>query len=106
MNLGADLLHHAALVMDEVGPAALLQPADAAEPVGVELVALIFGEEVVALDAIALGEAEQPALIAEQLLVDVVQRLDQALDAVGVERERLDLGDDLVLQDLVALLLA
>ena len=35
----------------------------------------------------------------------MVERLDQALDAVRIQRERLDLGDDLVLQDLVALLL-
>ena len=67
---------------------------------------MIFADEVVAVDAIALGEAKQAAFEAEQLLVDVVEGLDQALDAVGVERERLDLGDDLVLQRLVALLLA
>ena len=105
VDLGAQLLHEPALVMDEIGPAALLQAADAAEPVRVELVALILVEEVVALDAVALGEAEQPAFEAEQALVDVVERLDQALDAVLVERERLDLGDDLVLEHLVALLL-
>ena len=106
VNLGADLLDQPALVVHEIGPALLLQAADAAEPVGVELVRLIFVEEVLALDAIALGEAEQAPLIAEQLLVDVVEGLDQGLDAVVVERQRFDLGDDLVLQDLVALLLA
>ena len=63
---------------DEIGPAASFRAADAAEPVRVELVAVIFVEEVLAVDAIALGEAEQAALIAEQPLVDVVQRLDQA----------------------------
>ena len=105
VDLGAELLHQAALVVDEVGPAALLQAADAAQPVGVELVALILAEEVLARHAIAFGEAQQAALIAEQLLVDVVEGLDQGLDAVGIELKRLDLGDDLVLQRLVALLL-
>src|SRR6185436_8536781 len=105
MDLAADVLDQPALVAHEIGPALLLQAADAAEPVGVELVAHIFADKVVAIDAIALGEAEHAAFEAEQLLVDVVEGLDQALDAVGVERERLDLGDDLVLQRLVALLL-
>src|SRR5262249_20247226 len=106
MDLRTELLHHAALVADEIDPALLLQPAYAAEPVGIELVALILAEEVVAANAVALAEPEQPAFITEQLLVYVVESLDQALDAVRVERERLDLGDDLVLEYLVALLLA
>ena len=65
VNLGADLLHHAALVMDEIGPALLLQAADAAKPVGVELGALIFLDEVLALDAIGFGKPEQTALEAD-----------------------------------------
>src|SRR5262249_46234062 len=100
-DLAADILDYPAPVVGENGPTFLLQAPDAAEPVGVELVRLIFVEEVLALHAIALGEAEQAPLIAEQLLVDVVESLDQALDTVGIERQRLDLGDDLVLQDLV-----
>ena len=74
MDLAADVLDQAALVAHEIGPALLLQAADAAEPVGIELVAQIFVDEVLAVDAIALGEAEQAAFEAEQLLVDVVER--------------------------------
>ena len=71
----------------------------------VELGALVLLEEVLAGDAVALGEAQQPALVADQALVDVVELLDQRFDAVLVERQRLDRGDDLVLQLLVAALL-
>ena len=39
MDLAADVLDQPALVAHEIGPALLLQAADAAEPVGVELVA-------------------------------------------------------------------
>ena len=72
----------------------------------VELGALVFLQEVVAGDAVGLGEAEEPALVADQALVDVVELLDQAIDARLVEAERLDRGDDLVLELLVAALLA
>ena len=56
-------------------------------------------------DAIALGEAHQPALDADQALVDVVELLDQRIDAVLVERQRLHVADDLFLELLVLALL-
>ena len=37
---------------------------------------------------------QQPALERHQPLVDVIELLDEALDARGVERQRLDVGDD------------
>ena len=84
--------------VDEVG--------DAPDPVRVELGALVLLEEVLAVDAIGFGEAQQPALVADQALVDVVELLDQRIDAVLVERQRLHRRDDLVGQLLVAALLA
>ena len=57
-------------------------------------------------DAIAFGEPHQPALVLHQPLVDVVELLDQRLDARLVERQRLHRLDELVLQLLVAALLA
>ena len=75
------------------------------EPARVELGALVVLEEVLARDAVALGEPHQPALVADQALVDVVELLDQRIDARLVEPQRLHLGDDLVLELLVAALL-
>ena len=62
-------------------------------------------QEVLARDAVAVGEAHQPAFEADQALVDVVELLDQRIDARLVEPQRLHLGDDLVLQLLVFALL-
>ena len=55
--------------------------------------------------AVALGEPHQAALEADQALVDVVELLDERVDARLVEAERLHLGDDLVLELLVLALL-
>ena len=89
----------------EILPAAGREVGDAADPVRVELGALVLLEEVLAGDAVGFGEAEQPALVADQALVDVVELLDQRVDAVLVERQRFDRRDDLVLELLVAALL-
>ena len=62
-------------------------------------------QEVLAHDAVALGEPHQAALVADQALVDVVELLDQRIDARLVEPQRLHLGDDVVLELLVAALL-
>src|SRR5580692_9123478 len=53
----------------------------AIEPERVELGAQIVLEEVLAHDAVALGEPHQAALVADQTLVDVVELLDQRVDA-------------------------
>ena len=62
-------------------------------------------EELVAGDAVALGQPHQPAFVGHQALVDVVELLDQRVDARLVEPQRLHLGDDLVLELLVFALL-
>ena len=62
-------------------------------------------QEVLARDAVALGKPHQAALVADQALVDVVELLDQRIDARLVEPQRLHLGDDVVLELLVAALL-
>jgi hypothetical protein len=49
---------------------------------------LIFLQELVAAHAIAFGQAQQLALVLNQTLVDVVELLDQRLDAGLVERQR------------------
>ena len=72
---------------------------------GSSSVALVVLEEVLARHAVAFGQPHQPAFEADQALVDVVELLDQRLDAVLVERQRLHVGDDLVLELLVVALL-
>src|ERR1022692_1086767 len=66
---------------------------------------LVALEEVLARDPVALGEPHQPALVADQALVDVVELLDQGIDARLVEPQRLYLGDDVFPELLVFALL-
>ena len=73
----------------------------AVEPARVELGALVLLEEVLARAAVALGEPHQAALVADQALVDVVELLDQRIDARLVQPQRLHRGDDLFLELLV-----
>ena len=81
------------------------EPRDAARPVRVELVAAVVREEIGAVDAVALAEPQQLAVEGDEPLVDVVELLDQRIDARLVERQRLHVGDDLVGELLVAALL-
>ena len=90
---------------DEALPALGGELRHAVEPERVELGALIVLEEVLARDAVALGEPHQAALVADEALVDVVELLDQRIDARLVEPQRLHLGDDVVLELLVLALL-
>ena len=62
-------------------------------------------QEVFAGDAVAFGEPHQAALVRDEALVDVVELLDQRIDARLVEPQRLHLDDDLFLQLLVFALL-
>ena len=71
----------------------------------IELGALVVPEEVLAHDAMALGEPYQPALVANEALVDVVELLDQGVDARLIEPQRLHFDDDLFLELLVLALL-
>ncbi len=53
----------------------------------------------------AFGEPHHAALVADEALVDVVELLDETIDARLVEAQRLHLADDLVLELLVLALL-
>src|SRR6185437_2720812 len=104
MDLGADLFDLAALALDELAPL-LAVAADAVEPRLIEFVAVVFVDEVLARNAVAVGEAHQTAFEADEALVDRIELFDEALDAVVVERERFDVDDDLVADLFVDLLL-
>ena len=101
----ADFLDAVLLLGDQVLPALGGEFRDAVEPARVELAAHVLLEEVLARDAVALGQPHQPALVGDQPLVDVVELLDQRIDARLVQPQRLHLGDDLFLQLLVFALL-
>ena len=101
----ADAVDVALLVLDELAPLAVAAVAHALDPGLVELVAEVLVDEVLARHAVAVGQPHQPALQRDQALVDGVELLHQALDARVVEREALDVADDLVAQLVVAALL-
>ena len=90
---------------DEILPAFGRQFRDAVEPARVELAAHVLLQKVLADDAVAFGEPHQPAFVGHEALVDVVELLDEGIDARLVEPQRLHLGDDLFLQLLVLALL-
>ena len=92
------------LVLDERAPLAA-EAADALQPRLVELVAEVLVDERLARHAARFGQAHQLAFLADQLLVDAVQLLDEAFDAVVVERQALHVDDDLVAVLVVGLLL-
>jgi hypothetical protein len=89
----ADVGHLAGVVVGELGPAHA-QRLDLLGPVGVELGAEVGAQELGAGDAVAVGQAQQAALVADQLAVDGVELLDQGLDAVVVELQRAEVGGD------------
>ena len=62
-----------------------------------QLVPVIVLQEVVALDAGVLGQAQQPALLGHEAAVEVVELLDELLDPGVVEAHLLHQLDDLVL---------
>ena len=67
---------------------------------------MVLFEERVTLDTVAFGQAQQTAFVLHQALGDVVELLDEAVDAVLVERQRLHRRHQLILQLLVTALLA
>src|SRR4029077_8603099 len=58
-------------------------------------------QELWATAAVASGEPHQAAFMADQPLVDVVELLDQCIDAGLIKPQRFDLLDDLFLEFLV-----
>ena len=105
VDLVAALLDIVRVLSDEALPALGGKFRHAIEPARVELGALIVLQKILACDAVALGEPHQPAFVRNQILVDVVELLDQRVDARLVEAERLHLSDDLFLELLVLALL-
>src|SRR5947207_2919707 len=86
------------LSFDEVLPSLGGELGDPVEPARVELRALVVLEEILARNAVALAEPHQAALEDDEALVDVVELLDQRIDARLVEPQRLHLGDDRILE--------
>ena len=86
LDLGADVLDLRLVLGDEILPAAAAELGDAKHPFRVELGVLIVLEEVLARNAMRLGEPHQLHVEADQPLVDVVELLDERIDAVLVER--------------------
>src|SRR5262249_55503813 len=71
----------------------------------VQLVAEVLVDEMLARHTETAGQPHQAALIRDKTLVYRVELLDQTLDAGVLERQALDVADDLVTQLIVATLL-
>jgi hypothetical protein len=83
LDLGADLADVVGFGLGEFLPAlGLRQIGDRLHPVRIKLGAGILRQEVVALHTVAFGEPQQAAFVGDQALVDVVELLDKAVDAV------------------------
>ncbi len=98
MDVGAQFLDAVLVAGDEILPALGGQFRDAVEPARVELGALVVAQEILAGDAVAFGEPHQAALVADEPLVDVVELLDQRIDARLIKPQRLHLLDDVFLE--------
>ena len=98
MDVGAQLLDAVLVAGDEILPALGGQFRDAVEPARVELGALVVAQKILAHDAVAFGKPHQAAFMADQALVDVVELLDQRIDARLIEPQRFHLLDDLFLE--------
>ena len=85
VNVRSQLLDAVLVVSDEVLPALGGEFRDPVEPERVELGGQVGFEEVVARSAVALGEPHQAPLVTDEPLVDVMELLDQRLDAHPVQ---------------------
>src|SRR5262245_3907645 len=105
VNVGANLVDLLALVPDELGTFRVAARRHAVEPGLVEIVTEVLVDEMLARHTETVGQLHQAALVCDKTLVDRVELLDQTLDAGVVERQTLDVADDLVAQLVVATLL-
>jgi hypothetical protein len=87
---------------DQVPPAPGGKLRDPIEPARIKLGAAIVLEEILECHAVTLGEPHQFALVTEKPFIDVVDLLDQRIDAGLLQSERLHRGDDVALEPLVA----
>src|SRR6516162_411039 len=85
LDLVAVLLDLLLVPSDEALPALGGELRHPVEPARIELRALVVLEEILARDAVTLGEPHQAAFVADQALVDVVELLDQRVDARLIE---------------------
>ncbi len=76
-------------------PAAVRQCADALKPVRRELVPHIMLKELSPPEADCLGEPQQPALLADESAIELVELLDEVLDARAAEAHPLEQFDAL-----------
>src|SRR5262249_36604038 len=85
LDLMAVLLDLLLVPRDEALPALGGKLRHTVEPARIELGALVVLEKILARDAGAPGGPHQAALVADQALVDVVELLDQRVDARLIE---------------------
>src|SRR5262249_40031929 len=85
MDARAQLLDALLVAGDEVLPAVGVEFRHAVEPKRVELRAQIFRKEILVHDAVALGKPHQASLVTNEPLVDVIELLDQRVDARSVQ---------------------
>src|SRR6516165_7589985 len=85
MDLRAQLLDAVLVAGDKTLPAIRGEFRHAVEPEWIELRTQIVPEKVLARDAMALGEPQQASLVTDEPLVDVMELLDQRLDARPVQ---------------------
>src|SRR5262249_54434263 len=85
LDLVAMLLDLLLVAGDEALPALRGELRHPVEPARIQPAALVVLEETLARDAVALGEPHQAAFVADQALVDVVELLDQRVDARLIE---------------------
>jgi hypothetical protein len=104
-ELLAHLLDRVGMGVGECGPALLLQPLHPAQPVGVELVALLLLEEALARHAAAFGQAEKLHFLIQDAAVEAIVLVEQRLDAVVVEVDAAHLLGQLFLELLQPLFL-
>src|SRR5262249_4982539 len=81
MNLCTQLFDAVLVAGDKILPAVGREFRYAVEPERIELGAEIVLEKVLAHDAVALGKPQQASLANDEPLVDVIELLDQRLDA-------------------------
>src|SRR5690606_37125257 len=93
--VATDFADSVGFALGELAPALAFETLERGFPGRIDLATIIAFEELLALDAIALGKAQQAAFQLHQTLVDVVQLLDKVLDTAVVRRQRLDVSDDL-----------
>ena len=85
LNVRADLLDRLLGAADEILPAAVAELGDAQQPFRIELRIMVILQKILARDAAFLGVTQELRLESDEPLVDVIELLDQRIDAVLIE---------------------